>query len=104
MISENFSQMPQFSLCYLFVHLNYFPLTSRNLRENQSQVMKFCATAPSLLAANSKLQMNQEKLFVFFKSASHIVSSSQERKCGTTAQTRNIGFKYSIFVGFTLFL
>ena len=32
MISGNFSQVPQFYLHNLFVHLDYFPLTSRNLR------------------------------------------------------------------------
>ena len=60
--------------------------------------------APCLLAANPKLQMTQEKLIVFLKSTTHIVSSSQERSVAQLLKQEILALKNSIFPGFTLIL
>ena len=60
--------------------------------------------APCLLATNPKFQTTQEKLFVFLKSTTHIVSSSQERSVAQLLKQEILAFKYSIFVCFPLFL
>ena len=60
--------------------------------------------APCLLAANPKLQMTQEKLIVFLKSTTHIVSSSQERSVAQLLKQEILALKNSIFAGFTLIL
>ena len=60
--------------------------------------------APCLLAANPKLQMTQEKLIVFLKSTTHVVSSSQERSVAQLLKQEILALKNSIFAGFTLIL
>ena len=48
--------------------------------------------------------MTQEKLIVFSKSTTHIVSSSQERSVAQLLKQEILALKNSIFAGFTLIL